>query len=643
MSLFNKKEKDKELCEYIETFVENSKMKMQPFIVVGELNREYIRGNQHRKINPKTHSVVDKQKPKGIYMERKKFNRMLPIYLTRQGIMTDNQPIVGFQPSVGDPRSINGAITGNAFLKELRKQIKIKKIYGKRVKQADLFPLAFAKIGTDYSQGDVLFDGEITVEDTEGNKEKKQVTVHEGRHFVEVLPIYECFPDAIQVESFEEVNEFVHRRPLSVKAIERRYGVVIDPEPIDQNYVQRGYYVQSVTEDYENHAYVSEYYQRPCAEFPKGRYIIKLGGEYIYHKGPLPYINGEYGTRTLPFVCDSLQSVPGFLPGITVYSQIIDIQDTYNALKNRILEYFNRLAIGRKFAWKGSLVNPNGWTNKPGGVTWLTRHGRPPQNEQIDKIGGEFANYLSILSNDMLEIAGLSALQALGKAASNMRAEGIVDKIAESDTNKLSDAIKSLSETELEIFRQILYLEKERQRILKEEFKLDNLDEFTIKYNLKDVDPEEIVVVNREFLMQSDQIVEKKMLQANQLGLYNPQAGLSFRTKMETLDMLQAGYLKETLDPVERANWSRIKREHFMILNRDESVKVEDFDLHPMHIMEHQLELMSDTMEELKRTDADLFTYVDTKLREHIDQHKELSQQSQRQRDLAVSAKGAFE
>jgi hypothetical protein len=101
------------LANHIRDFVEKARVRMQPFIITGELNREYIKGNQWKKIDPKRLTIVEKNYPRDVYTERKVFNRMLSIYLTRNGILSDNRPIPGFEPDNGDPASVTGAVVGN--------------------------------------------------------------------------------------------------------------------------------------------------------------------------------------------------------------------------------------------------------------------------------------------------------------------------------------------------------------------------------------------------------------------------------------------------------------------------------------------------------------------------------------------------
>ena len=110
-----------------------------------------------------------------------------------------------------------------------------------------------------------------------------------------------------------------------------------------------------------------------------------------------------------------------------MYSQIIPIQETYNAVKNRYLEYINHIAIGQMFYWEGSLINKNNFTN-PGKLIGLKEILKPPQPVQKDKLSNEFISYIKGLEEDMLITAGLSQMTAFGQTKSNVRTDGVVDK-----------------------------------------------------------------------------------------------------------------------------------------------------------------------------------------------------------------------
>lgn len=616
--------------DYIRQFVSDSETRMRPFLLIGQLNKDYISGNQDRKIDGATKVIVEKNYPTSIYMERKQVNRMLSIYLTRNGTLADNKPLPGFKPTPGDLEGTESALEGNKFFAEFLKEINYDYFYKRLIEEADIYPLAFVKTGTDWSKGDLISTGEVNIKMVDGEVKTRIVNKHEGREFMEVVPINECFPDTLRINHGKEMNEFVQRRPLSLNYILKRYGIIAIAEAMNETYVMRDSF-SSYTDISENeeYAYVYEYYRKADAEFPDGRYIVMIN-EIILYDGRLPFINGPNKTRVIPFDVTRLQSVPGFLPGISVYYQIIDIQDAYNALYNRHLEYANRVGIGKKYVWKGSLLDDQMLNTTPGSVTQLTRFGRKPENDSIEPIGAELLGILKSLGEEMLVTAGLSALKVYGESTSNMRTDGVVDKVAESDANKLANAVENMSNTITDIMKKVLYLEQERQIKLIDTLAVAKIDSYVLKYKMKDIDPQEVVIVNREFLMQNDQYIEKKMLQATNMGVYNPQLKMPYRAKLKAIDMIKASYLVDTLDPVEGANWNIIAMEHREVLDGN-PIDVQNFELHSMHIQEHELMLMSSSVLKLKKNDKVEYAKIRELMEKHINEHKNFLQKPQQQ------------
>lgn len=613
------------IIEYINQYIDDAESKTQPFVVAGILNREYLRGHQYKSVDTTSLIIKDRKQSNKVYMERKAFNRMLPIYLTRYGILSSNRPIPGFKSSSTRASSVTGALEGNEFLAEFSKEVGIKAKYNELVRVSDSDGLGWIKVGIDWTKGDLISVKEVKIKnnDTEVISDKL-VKIREGRPFLDIIPIHEVYLNNLNVTSPDKINEIALRRPFSCDFIEKRFGYRPKKEEIIGQMSAHPYYLDiamSVTGQKSNEfAFVKEYYKAPDALYPKGRFVLTTGDRVLYD-GILPYENGPGQTRRIPFIPVSLQTIPGHIVGPTVYNQIIPMQDTYNSVKNRLLEYVNHLAIGQLYYWEGSLVNKNSFTNKPGRMIALKRNARAPAIVQKDRIGVEIVTYLNTVEQDMLITAGLSQLQAYGMSKSNMRTDGVVDKIADSDANKLSIAIDNLSEGLIDAFKQVVYLEKYRQRILQQEYEVDKADNYMLKYKLREVDPEELEIINREFLVNSDIALEKKVMQASNLGLYNPQMNLSYRTKREMLDAINSGYLKDTLDPTERSNFELSQSENEMFLELKQPI-VESFQDHDLHILEHNLFRLSPLLQKLKSTDKEQYDKVRSALDDHVAKHQ---------------------
>ena len=629
----------KDIATYIKMFVDDSSSGLNPYILQGKINNEFISGNQNKKINSAKMRIEDKNLDPTVYTEKKIFNRMLPIYLTRYGILTQNLPIPGMIPYNNTSKAVQDSRNVNNFVNNFMLDCNFKSLYQKIVKRADVYGIEWIKTGIDWTAGETV----CTIDDVSIGDQKGKLTVKEGRPFVTSVPIHEIFVDSYYIETMDDVNELVHRRVFPVDYIQKRWGFKAEKESINDNRLSTypRYTNFGLTNGGDiDYAYVYEYYKKPDALYPEGRYVITCNDKVLWDD-VLPYKNGFDGKRMIPFDFIVLQSIPNKLIGLTVYSQLIPIQETYNSVMNRYLEYVNHIAIGQLYYWEGSLINKNNFTNKPGKLIGLKRNARAPQPVQKDKLSQEFINYLNTLENDMLVAAGLSQLTAFGQSKSNVRTDGVVDKLAESDENKLSNALDNISCALISIFKKLLYLEKQREDYILDKLSIAKIDNYVLQYKLKDVDAEQITIVNREFLMKSDQIFDKRLQQAGNFGLYNPDSKLSFSSKLEILNAMHASFLKDTLDPLERATHDLCLEEQEAILDGKETPNAEEWHKHEMHIQEHELFRISPEVRCLKQTDEKAWKILQESIDLHLKQHREFMQKSQ-QGNVANNAKDAL-
>lgn len=616
----------KNIQHYIKTFVDKSSTHLMPYIAQGKYNNEFIRGRQNKRINPRRLTIEDKQYNNSVYTERKIFNRLLPIYLYRYGLFTQNMPIPGMRPIKNTSKEVSDANKTNNFINSFIADSDFKSRYQRAIKRADVYGLEWFKIGIDWTQGEAIAEVEATVGETKG-----KMLIKEGRPFITSVPMHEIFVDSLYVESMDDVNELVHRRAFSLDYIQRRWGVEVTREdvsdtklPVYPRYSNLGFTNAGEIE----YAYVYEYYKKPDAVYPNGRYVIMCNDKVLWDK-ELPYVNGRGGTRSIPFEFFNMQSVPHHMVGVTVYSQLIPIQETFNAVKNRYLEYMNHVAIGQLYVWEGSLVNKKSFSTKPGKLISLKRNSREPKYVQKDKLSNEFLNYLRTLEDDMLVTAGLSQMAATGQTKSNVRTDGVVDKLSESDENKLINAIDNISQCLVRTFKKLIYIEKQRQEMLFDKLKLVKVDNYTLKYDLADVNPELITIVNREFLMQSDQAVEKKLNQVVGLGMYAPDNYMSYQSKIEMLNSLRATFLVDTLDPVERATHDLIEEENAQLMQGGDTPTAEAFHVHAQHIVEHNLFRISPEVRQLKQDNPERYKALQEAIDLHIKEHEEYESKKQ--------------
>lgn len=633
-----KNETNETMATYIKRLVDEGASNLRPFVIQQQLNAEFISGKQNKKVNKQRLTIEDKKFAPNLYTERKTFNRLLPIYLTRYGILSQNMPIPGMQATSASAKEVSDALKINDFIKDYLAVTNFKDLYSKAIKNLEIAGLYWFKTGIDWSTGREIADVEMSINETPG-----KMKLREGRVFTMGVPFHEIFIDNLHIDSMDDVNELIHRRAFHIDYIKARYGFDAKAESIVETKLPRapkvataGFKMTHTTE----YAYVYEYYKKPDALYPKGRFTIVCNDATI-HDGILPYENGYGGRRKIPFDFINIQPMPEHVVGVTVYSQLIPVQETYNAAKNRYLEYINHTAIGQLYYWEGSIANPNSFTTKPGKLIKLKRNSRPPEPVRKERLTNEFISYLNDLKEDMLDIAGLSAMAAHGKTTSNIRSDGVADKVSESDENKLVDALDTISNALIRIFKKIIYLEQARSETLYQQLKLAKVDNYRLRYNLSDVSPEQIVIVNREFLMRSDQYIEGKLRQAHEFGLYSHESGLSYSSKVEMLSALQANSLKDTLDPLERSTHDMCIEEHRELLDTMIVPDAEPYHVHAQHIVEHTLFRISPEVRKLKLEDKDKYVALQQAIDAHIQMH-ETQMQGEQEEDVLNNAKAAM-
>jgi len=629
----NGNDKFNDLVQKVKSLVIRANGQMRPFLLSAYLNVEYIRDNQNLMIDNKLN--IKKRSSNGsTYMERKIFNRIAPIYLARQGLLSSNMPVPGFKQNGTSPGRFIDYTEGNRFLNDFLTDTNFKNNFHNKITiHTDLHGLVWVKTGIDWTAGGLVGEYEVEIKQEGKDPIKAKQKFYEGRPWLEVCPMDEVFVDNFYNGDMEKLTELVHRRLFTLDYIKARWGIEAKEDSTNEfnnsvslrgNLKNNNASISLRKESDNQFAYVYEYYHKADAEYPNGIYCVIINDKLVTKVLPLPYENDKERKRVIPFDCIRIMDLPNYMVGPTVYNQIIPIQDTYNSTKNRVLEYINRLGVSQFYAWEGSLVNAQSLSNKPGAIFMLKRNAKAPQPVTHDKLGTEFINYLITLENDMLITSGLSPITANGQAKSAMRTDGVVDKITESDQNKLEHTVDKIGLAYVRIFKKLLYVEKMRERIMQEEINLPCakvIDSYISKYKLEGVDVEQLQIINREFLMKDDRYITSKFQQAASLGVYNPQSGLTYLQKVSIMEKMHLGAILDTLDPVEVMTNQVIREEHEEFENGGEP-EVEEWHVHEQHIYEHNIYRQSPYMRMLRTFDNKKYKIMLEKIDGHIKNHQ---------------------
>ena len=199
---------------------------------------------------------------------------------------------------------------------------------------------------------------------------------------------FEIYPDTLSEEDLYAQPSIIHARAVPAEDIYLAYGVEVAGRDIDEyaetslgSLALRGV-GSHLKQSTVKHGYevVIEKYSRPNAENEEGRLTVVAGHKLLYD-GPLPYINGENGTRTYPFVRQCCLPVAGSFFGKCVVDRLIPVQRAYNAVKNRKHEFLNRISMGVLAVEEGSVdtdeLVEDGLV--PGKILVYRQGGTPPE------------------------------------------------------------------------------------------------------------------------------------------------------------------------------------------------------------------------------------------------------------------------
>lgn len=123
---------------------------------------------------------------------------------------------------------------------------------------------------------------------------------------------------------------------------------------------------------------VKEYFERPCGNYPSGRYAVVAGDVLLKNQEELPF---GFATLMNPYPCVSFNDVDtaGQFWGPTVIEQLIGLQREYNLIRSKVAEQLRLMAFPKLLAAKQHQIPSGAWTSEAGEfVEYVAIPGVPP-------------------------------------------------------------------------------------------------------------------------------------------------------------------------------------------------------------------------------------------------------------------------
>ena len=569
------------------------------------LNMNFMSGNQYCSITPK--GDVETDDKQYFWQEREVFNHVAPIVETRASRLNRVRASVVVRPSGTEASDVNVARLSSKILRATWEELDA---YSK-VRQANLWSeicgSAFYKIGWASDGGRLIAIG------------KRGEEIHEGEVELTVCPPYEIFPDNLAAGSVEELNSIIHAKAYTVEEIKERWGVDVEPEPVDviamsstANLGGLGYSASAMHvafEKRENMAIVVEKYVMPNKKHPYGRLIIVAGKSLLYY-GDLPYENGVGGKRGLPFVRQCAIEQPGNFFGISIIERIIPVQRAYNAVKNRKHEFLNRISMGVLAVEDGSVDTDNLEEEglSPGKVLIYRQGSTPPQLLNPGNVPNDFNYEEEKLLSEFIVISGVSELMSYTRTPTNVQSGVAMNLLIEQDDIRLSLSADSIRFAIKAIGYHILRLYKQfakNRRLMR--ISGEDGDVEIAYFNSTDIAADDLTFETENELIDTPTARRNFVIELLKLGLLKGEDGkMDSRTKSKVFEMLGLGNWEAATD-LEDTHARRASRENIEV-DKGIAPEISELDDHSLHIAEHTRHLLSEKV-------------VNNTLLEHVKEH----------------------
>lgn len=547
-----------------------------------QLDLEYLHGNQYCEITPR--GEVEEEEKSFYWQNRSVFNHIAPIIDSRVARLTRVKPVLSVRAAGAEESDVKNAKLATELLNSAYNRLNLGDAIAKTTGWSESCGTGFYFIGWNPDAGKLL--GKANGKD-----------VYEGDIAVESVSPFEIYPDSLCFETIEDCESIIRARAVKAADVERLYGVTVDGGDVDAYGSLVGVAQKTVVHD---SVLVLEKYERPSKDFPNGRLIVACEKSILY-VGELPYVNGVEGRRTFPFVKQNSIDKAGCFFGTSMVDRLIPVQKAYNAVKNRKQEFLNRLTMGVVAVEDGSVdtdeLAEEGLS--PGKIIVYRQGSTPPSLMGMGAIPPDLSREEERLLNEFILLSGVSEFSRSTDVAAGTSGVALQLLIDQEDA-RLNSVTENVREAVKEFAKQIIRLFKQfasSTRLLRTAGEHGKVEIYY--FNASDLGSDDVVFDTESELAFTPAQKKSAVYELLNTGLLSDESGkISERTKAKVLEILGFGSIDNTLD-IEGLHLNKAAEEN--ISGFKESVDVDDYDDHKLHIAEHTRFLLSSESEAMRK------------------------------------------
>lgn len=642
---------NEELASFVNNEFTRRQSERKPFEIQWRLNAEFLRGNQYLDINPMTLTI--EEIPKLFwYQEREVFNQIATITETRIARLTRQRPTFKVRPASSEDEDLSTSVVSTALLESSWHDQEMNSHYSDFVSWLELTGTVFLKTTWNPKKGRIIYKG-LMPDNTEYKKTDEEsgmtpeleqqlgrnmqmVELREGDLDTVVVPSHEIYPDSCYRNNMKQVRSIIHAKAFHVNEIFEMFGVQVEEESVDVLMLQQstsslgglGYAnggFRAGTTNLKHHAILKEFYERPSAKYPAGRFIVVANNKCL-HVGPLPYQIGNDGEEDFPFIRTVCVDDPGCFFGKSIIERCIPVQRRYNALRNRKAEYLNLVAIGQWYEPEGTLDDDTELNNAPGNRIRYrpSINGVKPEPVQFPSLPGSFENEIQTLNSEFTSISGVSELSRFSEAPSGVKSGKALGIASEQDDTRIATTSQRIANSIVVMGKYWLRLYRQFAKEPRTLRSVGASREVEVReWYASQLKSDDVFIENGAALAETPSQRREMVFNLLQNGLFNrPEASnLNEEGRQKVFQLLEYGHWESGIQDDYFLHRSRARRETSKI-KQGMPVPVMDYDDHNIHIQTHNRDRMSAEYEQLLQTPQGQM--IDQMMRQHIAQHYQM-------------------
>lgn len=529
------------------------------------LNSNFYAGHQNCEIDTGSNKIILEGPVERRDRERRVYNRIAPLMETRDANLGSVKYDMIVSPRTSEPEDVAKASVSSKLLQSIQSVVDFQHKMTQVRRWAEICGTAFTLSWWDKDAGAIVAH-EVREEFLpDGTVKQSFRDIHEGETAMGLLTAYEVFPHSLVVEDIHDQHDVIVEQVLDVGEIYDRYGIKVEGELTDSytltplpnavtghGRTNTAFGVDKVTR--EDCAKVITYFENPSRAHPRGRLII-IVRDAIVHYGELP-------AAVMPIQVFKAKPQPGMFYGKSVIQDLIPYQRTYNAVKNKIIDYIATVANNPWLMPAGSVdvdaIEANGVEagsiivyNPERGTPQIISYPEPPSAMLAER---------DKLEQDMEYTAGVSQLMVYGAAASSSSGKAL-DTRREIDLTRMSMTADNLRDGVIGMAKIWLALNKEYSsghRVITVAGRDDIASVYT--WCADDITSYDVKFTAENELKRSRDQQKQDFVEAYQLGLFADENGrLSEAFKRRAWELFRFGSLEDAMDvdDIQRKNAER--------------------------------------------------------------------------------------